>query len=94
MSKHAEYTAKMKHQLDALNATMNELDTKAEEAKLEAREMYKAEVAKLREQSKLAVSKYEELKAASEESWEKMVAEMEKIRDAFSHSFKYFKSQI
>ena len=50
--------------------------------------------AKLRQQSDLAVAKLEELKTAGEDSWEKMVAEMEKIRDAFVHSFSYFKSQI
>lgn len=51
-------------------------------------------MAKLRQQSDLAVAKLEELKAAGEDSWEKMVAEMEKIRDAFIHSFSYFKSQV
>ena len=39
-------------------------------------------------------TKLDELKAAGEDSWDALVAEMEKIRDAFVHSFKYFKSQI
>ena len=94
MSKRDEYTAKIKTQLDDLNAQMDVLSSKAEEAKADAREAYKAEMAKLRHQSKLAVAKYEEMKLAGEDTWDKMVAEMDKISDAFVHSFKYFKSQV
>ncbi|MBA3592440.1 MAG: hypothetical protein M3Q12_05370 [Pseudomonadota bacterium] len=94
MSKREEYTQKLKSELDTLNAKMDALEAKTQEAKADAREAYKAEVAKLRHQSRLAVAKYEELKAASEDTWDKMVAETEKIRDAFVHSFNYFKSQI
>lgn len=36
----------------------------------------------------------DELKASSEEGWEAMVVEMEKINDAFKHSIHYFKSQL
>ncbi len=94
MSKRDEYTQMLKNELDALNVKMDALDAKTQEAKEDARDAYKAEVAKLRHQSKLAVAKYEELKASSEDSWDKMVAETEKIRDSFVHSFHYFKSQV
>ena len=94
MTKRDEYTAKMKLQLDELNTKLDELEAKAQEAKEDARDKYKAEMAKLHHQSTLAVAKLEELKAAGEDSWDKMVAGMEKIRDAFIHSFSYFKSQI
>lgn len=94
MTKQSIYIEKMKSQLDELNANMNKLQAKAEGAKEDARDMYKAEMAKLQEQSKLAVDKLGEMKAASEETWENMVTEMEKVRDAFTHSFHYFKSQI
>ena len=94
MSTRDEYTKKLKLQLDGLNAQMDDLETKAKEAKADAREKYNAEMTKLRHQSTLAIAKYEELKAASEDSWDKMVAETEKIRDAFVHSFRYFKSQV
>ena len=60
----------------------------------EARDKYKEEMGKLRDQSKLAVAKLEELKVSGEDKWEAMVAEMEKIRDAFTHSYNYFKSQL
>ncbi len=94
MSTQDAYIAKMKLQLDELNAKMHELETKATEARAEAREKYKEEMTKLRHQSKLAVDKLEELKAASADTWEVMVAEMDKMRNAFTHSFHYFKSQI
>ena len=34
------------------------------------------------------------LKNAGEDAWENGVAEMEKIGDAFRHSYNYFKSQF
>jgi uncharacterized alpha-E superfamily protein len=94
MTKKSIYIEKMKSQLDELNANMNKLDAKTEEAKADARNMYKEEMGKLRHQSKLAVAKLDDIKLASEESWETMVTEMEKVRDAFTHSFHYFKSQV
>ena len=80
--------------LDEANAKMNELEAKAREAKADAREKYAQEMGKLRQQSQMALSKLEELRVSGEDSWDSMVAEMEKIRDAFVHSFKYFKSQL
>ena len=94
MSKRDLYIEKMKLQLDALNLKMGEVELKAKEAREDAREKYKMEMTKLREQSTLAVAKLDEMKAAGEDSWEAMVAQMEKVRDAFTHSFKYFKSQL
>lgn len=94
MSKRDAYIAKMKLQLDELNTKMGNVEAKAREAKEDARDKYKEEMGKLRAQSQLAVVKLDELKAAGEDGWDKMVAEMEKVRDAFTHSFNYFKSQV
>ena len=94
MTKRDEYVQKIKSQLDALNATADEVVAKALDAKQEARAKYKEEVATLRHQSKMAAAKLEDLKSAGEDRWEAMVAEMDKLRDAFIHSFHYFKSQI
>jgi len=88
------YTAKMKHQLDELNSRIDTLQAKAHEAREDMRAAYQTDLAKARHESKLAMAKFEEMKLAGEESWDKMVAEMEKIRDAFVHSFRYFKSQV
>ena len=94
MTKRDEYIQKMKSQLDELNAKMDEVAAKAKDAKEEARAKYRDEVAGLRHQSKVAAAKLEELKAAGADTWESMMAEMDKMRDALVHSFHYFKSQI
>ena len=94
MAKRDEYIAKMKLQLDELDAKMDKLEAKAKEAKEDARAKYKEEIANLRQQSRLAQGKLEELKASREEKWDDMVAEMERIRDAIAHSCNYFKSQL
>jgi uncharacterized coiled-coil DUF342 family protein len=94
MSKRDVYVAKVKLQLDELNAKMDELETKAKEAKEDARDKYREEIGKLRHQYQIAVVKLDELKSSGEDTWEAMVAEMEKVRDAFSHSFNYLKSQL
>jgi hypothetical protein len=94
MSKKDGYINKMKAQLDELNLKMESLEAAANEAKADARAKYKEEMGKLRHQSKLAVAKLDEVVAAGEGKWEAMTTEMESIRDAFVHSFHYFKSQV
>lgn len=88
------YIAKMKLQLDELDAKMNALEVKAKDAKDSAHEKYVEEMAKLRHQSTLAKAKFDDLVDAGEDKWDNMVAEMDKVRDAFVHSFNYFKSQL
>ena len=87
MSKRDTYIGKMELQLDKLNTKMNELATNAQEAKEDARNKYKEEMTKLRHQSKVAVAKLDELKSASEDSWETLITDMEEMHDAFTHSF-------
>ncbi len=87
MTKRAEYIEKMETQLDKLNKKMLGLETSAQEAKEEARQKYKEEMTLLRQKSKVAAAKLEEMKAASVESWETMVTDMETMHDAFTHSF-------
>ncbi|MDP1999510.1 MAG: hypothetical protein Q8K22_07935 [Rhodoferax sp.] len=94
MTTREAYIAKMKLQLDELDTKMNQLEAKASEAKADALEKYKLEMTKLREQSTVAKARLNDLKAAGEDKWDAVVAEMEKVRDAFSHSFNYFKSQL
>jgi DUF4097 and DUF4098 domain-containing protein YvlB len=94
MSTRDVYIAKMKLQLDELNVQMGKAELRAKEAREDVRDKYKEEMAKLHAQSQLAVAKLEEMQAAGETTWESMVTEMEKIRDAFTHSFSYFKSQV
>ena len=94
MTKRDEYITRMKTQLDELNAKMSRAEESAKEARDEARVKYKEEMAKLRHQSTVAATKLDELKAASDDTWDAMASEMEKLRDAFVHSFSYFKSQL
>ena len=94
MTQRDVYVAKMKLQLDELNAKMIELESKAKLARTEARDKYRTEMTKLELQSKEAGLKLDQMVAAGEDTWEAMVAEMEKVRDAFSSSFNYFKSQF
>jgi peptidoglycan hydrolase CwlO-like protein len=88
------YVAKVKSQLDELNATIDELQAKAKDARHDARVRYDAEMTKLQEQSAAARARLDELKAAGEDNWRSMVAGMDKVREAFVHSFHYFKSQL
>ncbi len=88
------YINKMKLQLDELNLQMDKLEAKAQEAREDVRDKYRVEMAKVHVQSKLAMAKLEELQASGESTWDAMVAETEKIREAFVHSFRYFKSQV
>lgn len=94
MSKQDAYVEKMKQQLDALNQKMTEIEAKASEVGHEAKVSYDEEVAKIRAQSLLATEKLEQVKSAAADSWHQMVAEMEKLRHAFTSSFAYFKSQV
>lgn len=94
MSKRDAYIAKMKLQLDELDAKLSELEARAQEAKQDAREKYREEMSKLRQESRLAIAKLDELRVAGENSWEALVAEMDKVRDALIRSFHYFKSRL
>jgi uncharacterized protein YukE len=94
MSKKDEYVAKIKQQLDDLNTQIDKLEAKALEAKGDALKKYKEQMGNLRKQSQEVQDKLAEIKAATEDTWEGLVAETEKIWDAFKHSFEYFKSQL
>jgi|GEM_PF-3162661 ABC-type phosphate transport system auxiliary subunit len=87
MPQKIEYIAKMEQQLEKLNLKMTQLAADAQVAKDEARDAYKEKVTKLRQQSKVAAAKLEELKTSSEDSWGTMVTDMEKMHDSFTHSF-------
>jgi len=87
MSQRAAYIEKMEIQIEKLNKKMLGLETSAQEAKEDAHQKYKEEMGKLREQSKVAAAKLKELKAASVDSWDALVTDMEKIHDSFTHSF-------
>lgn len=94
MSNRDAYVAKIKLDIDQLNAKMAEIEAQAKEARAEVKDKYAKQMDKLHANSKIAMAKLDEIQAATEDSWQKLVAEMEKLRDAFTHSFHYFKSQV
>jgi predicted nucleic acid-binding Zn-ribbon protein len=94
MSKRDNYVEKIKLQLDEMNSQFTQMETKAHAASLEARETCEREMDKLREHSRTAVAKLDEVRAASEASWHKLVSDMEKARTAFTRSFDDLKSRL
>lgn len=92
------YIAKMKEELDKLDMQLDALEVSAKNMREDTRELYNLELEKVRNQSVLAKEKMatliSEWKDSTEESWDSLMLETEKIRDAFVHSFRYFKSQI
>lgn len=94
MSNRDIYVAKLKLQLDELNASIGQLEAQAQAAKKEWHANYKEQIAGLQKQSDQAAVRIEEIKTATENSWEALVTEMDKTRDALVHSFHYFKSQL
>jgi len=94
MSKREDYIENMKQQLDGLNAQLKELETKGEAAQAEFLEKHAEQITQLREHYVAALAKLDEVKSASEDKWESVVTEGEKIHKAFVHSFNYFKSQL
>ena len=94
MTKRDEYVAKMKSQLDDMNAQLDKLAAKSQSAKKEMQAKYNQEMADLRAQSGRANAMLDDMKNAGENAWENMVAEIDKVGDALKHSYNYFKSQF
>jgi hypothetical protein len=94
MSSRSEYIEQMKVQLDKLNTKLDELDSKKDALSADAAKKYDEQVAELRMQSQNARAKMNEIKEASEDKWETLVTEGEKVQKAFVHSYNYFISQM
>jgi uncharacterized membrane protein len=89
MSQQDVYVARMKLQIDELNLELKTLESKAKEARRDVKLQYDEQMEKVRLQSRLASAKLDELSSAAEGSWDRMVADMEKLRNAFTSSFHY-----
>lgn len=94
MSNRDEVIERLKNELDAMNAKLDEMEKKAGEASGEARAKYEERMQHLREMSQPAREKLQELRAAGEGQWDRLSAEAEKHYKALVHSFNYFKSQV
>lgn len=94
MSKRDEYVEKMKLHLDGLNTQFEELEAKGKIAQADFREKYASQIAELNNHYKAGLAKMGEIKSASEDEWESLVAEGDKTQEALKHSYHYFKSQM
>lgn len=94
MSKRDEFIAKLKSQLDELNAEINSLEAKAAAGRQQLGKAYDEQVAGLRSNAASLRTKIDELRAAGDEKWDALVAEAEKVQKAAVRSFNYFKSQL
>ena len=89
-----EVIAKLKDQLDLLNAKLAELEAKADETSGDAKAEYEKQVRHLNEMAQPAKDKFAELMDAGEGQWDRASAEADKYYKALRQSFNYFKSQV
>ena len=89
-----QMVAAIKAQLDETNEMLDDLEKKASKASADAQAKYEEQIAKLQQQSEEVQTKLTEMAKAGEESWRELLAEAEKMRDAFIHSINYFRSQL
>jgi len=94
MSKRDEVIAKMKQQLDEVNAHLDELEKKTKASREQLGKKYDEQVASLRASAGAVRAKIDEIREAGDEKWEALVAEGEKVQKALVRSFNYFKSQL
>ena len=94
MSKRDEYATKLKETVDEFNEIIAELEVKAGQAQAEVKAEIEKQIASLKEQAKPLTDKLDQWKEESEEKMDEYLKEAKKIRDAFLHSFNYFKSQL
>jgi hypothetical protein len=94
MTTRDEYVEKLKRQLDEWNEDLDRIEAKLAKLTGPAREELEPFVAKAREGRDAAVRKLGELKASSEETWDKLVGEAEHVWKALRHSINYFRSQL
>lgn len=94
MSKRDEFVELLKHQLDDINRRLDELEATAKSGQEQLGKAYDTQVASLRASAVTLRARIDDVVAASDEQWEALVGEAEKVRKALVRSFNYFKSQL
>jgi predicted nucleic acid-binding Zn-ribbon protein len=90
MSKERDaYVEKFKAQLDQLNAKIDAIEAKANEAKADARIKHEKELDQLRARRDAARSRLDELRTASGDAWHDLKGGFERSWDAFSDAVKH-----
>lgn len=93
-AKRDEYLEKIKQQLDEWNGELDKLEAKQEEVKGEAKTKYNTQVKELQQKLRSVQDKVQELQSSGQDKWDELQAEVDNVRDAFVHSYNYFKSQL
>lgn len=94
MSSQDVYVATIKRQLDELNADLKRLESKGKDARRDAQTQFERELRTLRELSIQSGARLDEMQDAAQDTWHTLVADMEKLRDAYSHSFQQLRSRV
>jgi len=94
MSKKDEFVAKMKKQLDDWSTDIDELQVKANLAKADVKVKYEEQIAGLRRKRQEADLKLNDIKAAADDSWEKLKGESERVWGALKGAVSEFKSRM
>ena len=93
-SKKDKYAKKMKEQLEHLNTKLDEIEAEVRGFSAETRKKYDQQMTHLRQMAKSANKQLEGIKDVSEDQWDRLVTEGDKVQKAFVHSYNYFKSQM
>lgn len=93
-SRRDQFIESVKSKLDDLNAEIDRLEGKVNDASGEAKKKYQAQLEEVREKRTELKKKLTELRNASEAQWEKLKLEVEHAWKAFSNSVNYFKSHF
>lgn len=88
------YADNVKRELDELNDELDAFETKVTPARLEARDGYAMELARLRRHSVAALRTWEGLRDASDASWHLRAIDMDEARDSFVHAFHRFRARL
>jgi uncharacterized coiled-coil DUF342 family protein len=89
-----DYCAKVKIQLDALNAKVDALEVHLQEINEEVQISCRVELHQLRQQSEMMSTQLAQIQTSGDASWNKMVQDMDELRDAFMQSLNDFKSKF
>ncbi|MBN1409336.1 MAG: hypothetical protein JW969_00730 [Spirochaetales bacterium] len=92
-----EYLEKVKTRLDKLNAGIEKIERKAESVRDDAKAKLQVKIEDLRKKRDSAVSKIQEIKNSSEETWQdlRQGAEdvVDSLKDAFFNTMRHFKKK-
>ncbi|NDI84269.1 sll1863 family stress response protein [Undibacterium crateris] len=94
MKRRDEYILKMQENLDKLNTMLNEFEDKTGDRANKAQARFMEEKNKLKAQAKQINEKLNDMRVATEASWEQMVDSTEVLHHALIASLHYFKAEL